>query len=74
MSELFPTPSAGVSSFGGVERVVKDFGDSFHAGRPAGNFGPPVSLFNRHLGLFEYCLHHLDDDSFTVELPSSFPY
>ena len=67
----FPTPSVGVSSFEGVGRVVKGFGDSFHAGRPAGNFGPPVSLFNRHLGLFDYRLRHLDDDSFTVELPSS---
>jgi hypothetical protein len=67
----FPRPSAGVSSFGGVERVVQDFKDTFHAGRPAGNFGPPVSLFNRHLGLFDYRLSHLDDDSSSVDLPPS---
>jgi hypothetical protein len=56
-------PSAGVSSFAGVERVVQRCQDNFHTGRPAGNIGPPVSLFNRHLGWFDYLLRNLDDDS-----------
>ena len=33
--------------------------------------GPPVSLFNRALGLFDYHLSHLDDESSTVDLPPS---
>lgn len=50
-------------------RVFREFEDSFHAGRPAKNFGPPVSLFNVHLGLFDYRLRHLDDDSSMADLP-----
>src|SRR5258708_719549 len=60
-----PSPSSGVSSFEGVGRVVSAK-NNFHAGRPAGNFGPPVSLFNRALGLFDYHLCHLDNESSTV--------
>ena len=64
----FPSPSFGVSSFEGVQQVVHAK-NNFHAGRPAGNFGPPVSLFNRALGLFHYHLCHLDDESSTVDPP-----
>ena len=55
-------PSLGVSSAGGVETVVNKAKNDFHAGRPAGNFGPPASLFNQALGLFDYHLCHLDDE------------
>ena len=51
--------------------VVDHAKNKFHSGRPAGNFGPPVSLFNRALGLFDYHLSHLDDESSTVDLPPS---
>ena len=51
--------------------VVDRAKNKFHSGRPAGNFGPPVSLFNRALGLFDYHLSHLDDESSTVNLPPS---
>jgi hypothetical protein len=50
-----------------VRQVVVDAKDDFHAGRPAGNFGPPVSLFNPALGRFHYHLCHLDDESFAVD-------
>jgi hypothetical protein len=40
-----------------------------HSGRPAGNFGLPVSLFNHALGRFDYHLRHLDDESFPLDLP-----
>ena len=65
-----PSPSAGVSSSAGVVQVVNHARNSFHSGRPAGNFGPPVSLFNP-LGLFNYHLCHLDDEFSTVDLPLS---
>ena len=63
-----PSPSAGVSSIAGVVQVVDHSKNNFHSGRPAGNFGPPVSLFNRALGLFDYHLCHLDDESSTIDL------
>src|SRR6267154_1242648 len=62
----FPSPSSGVSSFAGVEQIVRTAQSKFHAGRPAGNFGPPVSLFHPALGLFDYHLRHLDDKSSTL--------
>jgi len=52
-------------------QVIDGLKDDFHSGRPAGNFGPPVSLFNHALGLFDYHLCHLDDESSTVDLPPS---
>jgi len=67
----FPSPSTGVSSYIGVERIVNHNRDNFHAGRPAGNFGPPVSLFNPALGLFDHRLRHLDHESSIVDLPPS---
>jgi|SRR5712675_1030300 len=66
--ELFASPSFGVSSFKGVQQVVHAK-NNFHAEQPAGNFGPPVPLFNHALGLFDYHLHHLDDESSTVNPP-----
>jgi len=50
-------------------QVIDGLKDDFHSGRPAGNFGPPVSLFNPALGLFDYHLRHLDDESFILDLP-----
>ena len=44
---------------------------TFHAGRPAGNFGPLVSLFNGALGLFDYHLCHLEDESSTLDPPAT---
>ena len=49
-------------------QVVDHAKDKFHSGRLAGNFGPPVCLFNRHLGLFDYHMSHLDDESFPIDL------
>ncbi|EJF57295.1 hypothetical protein DICSQDRAFT_174058 [Dichomitus squalens LYAD-421 SS1] len=46
----------------GMRKVVVDNADKFHAGRPAGNYGPPACLFNHALGLVDYRLRHLDDD------------
>jgi hypothetical protein len=51
-----------------VEKIVDHAKNNIHAGRPAGNFGPPVSLFNHALGLFDYHLCHLDGESSTVDL------
>ncbi|PCH37309.1 hypothetical protein WOLCODRAFT_167418 [Wolfiporia cocos MD-104 SS10] len=65
--ESFPAPSAGVKSFSGVQMVVNDNADSFHAGRPASNHGPPVALFDPTLGLLAYYLSHLDDDIPEIE-------
>ncbi|KAI8975930.1 hypothetical protein BD414DRAFT_423507 [Trametes punicea] len=59
--DVLPKPSDGVSSSTGVHRVVDDHADKFHAGRPAGNYGPPVSLFNDALGRLDHRLRHLDD-------------
>jgi hypothetical protein len=67
---LLSSPSFGISSFTGVKQIVHDAKDSIHAGLPATNFGPPVSLFNRALGLFDYRLCHLDDESSTIDPPS----
>jgi hypothetical protein len=64
---LIPSPSFGVST-GGVMQVVDRAKDFFHSGRPAGNFGPPVCLFNHALGLFEYHLRQLDNDSFPINV------
>jgi hypothetical protein len=57
-----------------VKQVFVKAKDDFHGGRPAGNFGPPVSLFNPALGQFDYDLCHLDDESFTVETPPLIVY
>ncbi|TBU52857.1 hypothetical protein BD310DRAFT_888780 [Dichomitus squalens] len=57
-----PRPSYGVSTSAGVRKVVVDNADRFHAGRPAGNYGPPACLFNHALGRLDYRLRHLDDD------------
>lgn len=65
--ESFPAPSAGVKSFSGVQMVVNDNADNFHAGRPASNHGPPVALFDPTLGLLAYYLSHLDDDIPEIE-------
>ena len=54
-----------------MENVVKKSKNDFHAGRPAGNFGPPVSLFNRALGLFDYHLCHLDAEPPIVDTNQS---
>ena len=60
LRDTLVAPSAGVCNFAGVEKVVNKAKNDFHAGRPAGNFGPPASLFNQALGLFDYHLSHLD--------------
>ena len=52
-----------------MHKVVGDHADKFHAGRPAGNYGPPVSLFNHALGRLDHRLRHLDDDP-TVPHPA----
>ncbi len=52
-------------------QVIDGLKDDFHSGRPAGNFGPPVSLFNPALGLFDHHLRHLDNESFALGLPSA---
>ncbi|TBU26575.1 hypothetical protein BD311DRAFT_762389 [Dichomitus squalens] len=57
-----PRPSNDASTSAGVRTVVVDNADRFHAGRPAGNYGPPACLFNRALGLLDYRLRPLDDD------------
>jgi len=67
----FILPSSGVSSFAGVVQVVDNAKNNFHAGRPAGNFGPPVSLFNQALGLFDYQLCHLDAEPPIVDTDQS---
>jgi hypothetical protein len=67
----FISPSDGVSSVEGVVKVVDHAKNNFHAGRPAGNFGPPVSLFNQALGLFDYHLCHLDAEPPIVETDQS---
>ncbi|EJF58043.1 hypothetical protein DICSQDRAFT_139665 [Dichomitus squalens LYAD-421 SS1] len=64
-----PRPSAGVSDFAGVQNVIVKNADKFHAGRPAGNYGPPASLFNHALGRFDYHLRHLDDDIPEIDPP-----
>ncbi|TBU27934.1 hypothetical protein BD311DRAFT_807273 [Dichomitus squalens] len=64
-----PRRSAGVSDFAGVQNVVVKNADKFHAGRPAGNYGPPASLFNHALGRFDYHLRHLDDDIPEIDPP-----
>ena len=55
----------------GVEKVVDEAKSDFHAGRPGGNLGPPVSLFNPALGLFDYHLSHLDDEPPIVDTDRS---
>lgn len=67
----FPRPSSDASNHDGVVRVVDHARDRFHSGRPAENFGPPVCLFNRHLGMFDYHMSRLDDESFPIELAPS---
>ena len=54
-----------------MEKVVNKARNNFHAGRPAGNFGPPVSLFNQALGRFDYHLSHLDDEPPIVDTDQS---
>jgi len=44
--EVVPLPSSGVSSFAGMEQIIRTTQNKFHARQPAGNFGPPVSLFH----------------------------
>ena len=50
--------------------VVDNAKSIFHTERLTGNFGPPVSLFNRALGLFDYHLRHLDEEPPVVDNPS----
>jgi hypothetical protein len=71
LKDTVDSPSAGVSTAGGVEKVVNKYKDNFHAGRPAGNFGPPVSLFNQALGLFDYQLCHLDAEPPIIDTDQS---
>ena len=54
-----------------MDTVVNKAKNSFHTGRPAGNFGPPASLFNQALGLFDYQLCHLDDEPPIVDTDQS---
>ncbi|RPD68884.1 hypothetical protein L226DRAFT_617239 [Lentinus tigrinus ALCF2SS1-7] len=62
VDKALPSPSMGVESSAGVRSVFKANGHLFHAGRPAGNYGPPVAIFDPALGLLAYRLSHLDDD------------
>ena len=67
----FISLSSGVSSFAGVNQVADNAKNNFHAGRPAENFGPPVSLFNQALGRFDYHLSHLDTEPPIVDTHQS---
>ncbi|KAI1790036.1 hypothetical protein LXA43DRAFT_947637 [Ganoderma leucocontextum] len=64
-----PSPSFGVSGFQGIQQVVVNHADKFHAGRPATNYGLPAPLFNPHLGLLDHHLHHLDDEFPEIDPP-----
>ncbi|KAI0730658.1 hypothetical protein C8Q76DRAFT_715689 [Earliella scabrosa] len=57
-----PSPSVGISSFSDLQSVFTKHADVFHAGRPHGNYGPPVALYDPILGLLAFRLSHLDDD------------
>ncbi|RPD64661.1 hypothetical protein L226DRAFT_565364 [Lentinus tigrinus ALCF2SS1-7] len=62
VNRILPSPSGGVHSFSAIKALFQSNGDHFHAGRPDGNYGPPVALFNPVLGLLAYRLSHLDDN------------
>ncbi|KZT65274.1 hypothetical protein DAEQUDRAFT_814425 [Daedalea quercina L-15889] len=69
---LLPAPSDGVKSEG-VQKVVGNLNNHFHAGRPDDNYGPSVALFHPTLGLLAYHLRHIDRDIPMVE-PSDYDY
>ena len=60
--EKMPPPSDYVKSASQLTEVFTKGRLKFHCGRPMGNYGPSVSLFNRVLGLVAYWANHLDDD------------
>ncbi|KAA1475592.1 hypothetical protein DENSPDRAFT_932458 [Dentipellis sp. KUC8613] len=59
-NRILPSPSGGVGSAAALKSLFT--GNGFHVGRPAGNYGPPVALFNPVLGLLAHRLSQLESD------------